>query len=79
MDKPLKIISVIKTPRLTSRAATTAMTDGLFHAIDISRYRQREFLFSVDNVQQVEDERKQPSDFDEGWEKSEIFASVLYN
>ena len=51
MDKPLKIISEIKTPRLTARAATTAMTDGLFHAIDISRNRLREFLFWVDNVQ----------------------------
>ena len=57
MDKPLKIISEIKTPRLTAHAATTAMTDGLFHAIDISRNRLREFLFWVDNVQKVEDER----------------------
>lgn len=79
MDKPLKIISEIKTPRLTARAATTAMTDGLFHAIDISRNRLREFLFWVDNVQKVEDERKTLSDFAEGWEKGEIFAYVLYN
>ena len=79
MDKPLKIISEIKTPRLTARAATTAMTDGLFHAIDISRNRLREFLFWVDNVQKVEDERKTLSDFAEGWEKCEIFAYVLYN
>ena len=63
MDKPLKIISEIKTPRLTAHAATTAMTDGLFHAIDISRNRLREFLFWVDNVQKVEDERKTLSDF----------------
>lgn len=76
MDKPLKIISEIKTPRLTARAATTAMTDGLFHAIDISRNRLREFLFWVDNVQKVEDERKTLSDFAEGWEKGEIFAYV---
>jgi len=79
MDKPLKIISEIKTPRLTARAATTAMTDWLFHAIDISRNRLREFLFWVDNVQKVEDERKTLSDFAEGWEKGEIFAYVLYN
>ena len=37
MEKPLKIISEIKTPRLTARPAATAMADGLFHAIDISR------------------------------------------
>ena len=36
MEKPLKIISEIKTPRLTARPAATAMADGLFHAIDIS-------------------------------------------
>ena len=35
MEKPLKIISEIKTPRLTARPAATAMADGLFHAIDI--------------------------------------------
>lgn len=79
MEKPLKIISEIKTPRLTARPAATAMADGLFHAIDISRERLREFLFWVDNVQKVEDERKTLSDFAEGWEKGEIFAYVLYN
>lgn len=70
MEKPLKIISEIKTPRLTARPAATAMADGLFHAIDISRERLREFLFWVDNVQKVEDERKTLSDFAEGWEKA---------
>ena len=79
MEKPLKIISEIKTPRLPARPAATAMADGLFHAIDISRERLREFLFWVDNVQKVEDERKTLSDFAEGWEKGEIFAYVLYN
>lgn len=79
MEKPLKIISEIKTPRLTARPAATAMADGLFHAIDISRERLREFLFWVDNVQKVEDERKTLTDFAEGWEKGEIFAYVLYN
>lgn len=63
MEKPLKIISEIKTPRLTARPAATAMADGLFHAIDISRERLREFLFWVDNVQKVEDERKTLSRF----------------
>lgn len=69
MEKPLKIISEIKTPRLTARRPQPQWLTGFstpltYHARDCAS-----FSFWVDNVQKVEDERKTLSDFAEGWEK----------